>query len=180
MSIGPFSIYESDTPSEPKHSLLSFKRYFFIWLHQVLVVAHGIFSCSFWDLVPWPGIEHWPLSIGSTVLATGPPGNSLLCLSLHPVWPSLWLCLAWCADIPGPQWGRAHLGQWGFSYPTKQGKRLRCWPEIAPSRSKSNTSSSQGRQCREMGLLSVSWEQWTPCWTKEICSFWKGAVRSSR
>ena len=28
-----------------------------ICLHQVLVVAHRIFSCSIWDLVPRPGIE---------------------------------------------------------------------------------------------------------------------------
>ena len=35
-----------------------------IWLHQVLIAAHGIFSCrmwilscSMWALVPWPGIE---------------------------------------------------------------------------------------------------------------------------
>ena len=26
---------------------------FIYWLHSVLVVAHGIFSCSMWDLVPW-------------------------------------------------------------------------------------------------------------------------------
>ena len=39
--------------------------YLFIWLHQVLVVAHGIFftaACrilgySMWDLVPQPGIK---------------------------------------------------------------------------------------------------------------------------
>ena len=29
----------------------------FIWLCQILVVAHGIFSCGMWDLIPWPGIE---------------------------------------------------------------------------------------------------------------------------
>ena len=27
-------------------------KYLFIWLHQVLAVAHGIFTCSMWDLVP--------------------------------------------------------------------------------------------------------------------------------
>ena len=31
--------------------------YLFIWLYQVLIVTHGIFSCGRWDLVPWPGIE---------------------------------------------------------------------------------------------------------------------------
>ena len=41
-----------------------FFKYLFLWLHQVLVAAHGIFSrdmCtlsySMWDLVPWPEIE---------------------------------------------------------------------------------------------------------------------------
>ena len=36
----------------------------FIWLHQVLVVAHkifvatcGIFNCGMWDLVSWPRME---------------------------------------------------------------------------------------------------------------------------
>ena len=29
----------------------------FIWLHQVLVVARGIFSCGLWNLVPWLWIE---------------------------------------------------------------------------------------------------------------------------
>ena len=35
------------------------KNYFYltIWLLQVLVAAYRIFSCSVWDLVPWPGIE---------------------------------------------------------------------------------------------------------------------------
>ena len=45
---------------------LSFlNTYLFIWLHQVLAAAHGIFSCdmctlsySMWDSVPWPEIEH--------------------------------------------------------------------------------------------------------------------------
>ena len=32
----------------------------FIWLHQILVTACGIFSCGTWDLVPWPGIEYGP------------------------------------------------------------------------------------------------------------------------
>ena len=43
-----------------------FKKYLFIfwhqtWLHQVLVVAGRIFSCSMWDLVPRPGIKPSPL-----------------------------------------------------------------------------------------------------------------------
>ena len=45
--------------------------YLFIWLQQVLVAAHGIFSCgvwtlscSLWDLVPWPGIKPVPPALG--------------------------------------------------------------------------------------------------------------------
>ena len=42
------------------------KNYLFIWLQQVLVVARRIFSCSLWDLVPWPGIEPQAPCIGSS------------------------------------------------------------------------------------------------------------------
>ena len=31
--------------------------FIFIYLCQVLVVAHEIFSCGMWDLAPRPGIE---------------------------------------------------------------------------------------------------------------------------
>ena len=44
--------------------IIFFYIYLFIWPHQVLVVALGIFSCSMWDLVPWPGIKPSPC-IGS-------------------------------------------------------------------------------------------------------------------
>ena len=43
--------------------------YFFIWPHQVLVVAHKIFSCSMWDRVPWPGIEPWLPVLGAWSLS---------------------------------------------------------------------------------------------------------------
>jgi len=46
--------------------------YLFMWLHQVLVVACGIFTCSvqtlscgMWDLVPQPGIEPGPPPFGA-------------------------------------------------------------------------------------------------------------------
>ena len=52
--------------------------YLFIWQHQVLVAAHGVFSCGTWDLVPWPGIDpRGPLHWEHGVLTTGPPGQSL-------------------------------------------------------------------------------------------------------
>ena len=47
---------------------LSFKI-LFNWLRQV-------FSCSMWDLVPWPGIERGPLNEECGVLTTGLPGKS--------------------------------------------------------------------------------------------------------
>ena len=42
------------------------KKSLCIWLHQVLVVAHGIFdlSCSMWDLVPQLGIETEASALG--------------------------------------------------------------------------------------------------------------------
>ena len=49
----------------------------FIWLHWVLEVArrllvfigaHGIFSCSRWDPVPWPRIECGPSALGAQSL----------------------------------------------------------------------------------------------------------------
>ena len=54
--------------------------YLFIWLHQVLVAACGIFlatcgifNCGMWtlmqDLVPWPGIEPWPPALGAQSLS---------------------------------------------------------------------------------------------------------------
>ena len=39
-----------------EHILL---KYLFFWRHWVLT-ACGIFSCSIWDIVPWPGIEPRP------------------------------------------------------------------------------------------------------------------------
>ena len=48
-------------------SFFFFNIYLFIWLCQVLVVAHRIFSCVIWtlscvmwNLVPWPGTEPGP------------------------------------------------------------------------------------------------------------------------
>ena len=36
------------------------------------------FSCSIWDLVPWPRIEPKPPALGTRRLVTGPPGKSLV------------------------------------------------------------------------------------------------------
>ena len=49
-------------------SLKKKKNYLFIWLHWVLLVAHGIFSRGMWDLVPWPGIEPRPSALGERSL----------------------------------------------------------------------------------------------------------------
>ena len=57
--------------------------FFLIWLHWVLGKARGIFvvvcmifSCSMWDLVPWPGIEPWTPAFGAWSITTGPPEKS--------------------------------------------------------------------------------------------------------
>ena len=41
----------------------------FIWLHQVLVVAYGLFSFSMWDPVPRAGIESRPPALGAWSLS---------------------------------------------------------------------------------------------------------------
>ena len=47
-------------------SLSPFKKiYSCIWLHQVLVVVCGFFSCCMWDLAPCPGIEPGPPALGA-------------------------------------------------------------------------------------------------------------------
>ena len=36
----------------PSLCVWGFKKYLFIWLHQVFIVACRIFSCGMWGLVP--------------------------------------------------------------------------------------------------------------------------------
>ena len=48
-----------------------------MYLHQVLVVACRLFSCSMWDIFPRPGMEPRPLHWEHGVLATGPPRRFL-------------------------------------------------------------------------------------------------------
>ena len=43
--------------------------YVFIWLHQVFIAECGIFSCSMWDLVPWPGIKPRPPALGVQIFS---------------------------------------------------------------------------------------------------------------
>ena len=40
----------------------------FLGCARVLVAACRIFSGNMWDLVPWPGIEHWPPTLGAQSL----------------------------------------------------------------------------------------------------------------
>ena len=54
--------------SEWSHPLSFFIFYFlFTWLCQVLVVAHGIFSCGMWNLVPWLGIRPRAPALGTWI-----------------------------------------------------------------------------------------------------------------
>lgn len=56
------------------------KFFFNIYLFAVLDVSCSIqtLTCSMWDLVPWAGNEPGPLHWKGWLLATGPPGMSLL------------------------------------------------------------------------------------------------------
>ena len=54
----------------------SFFKKIFIYLAAPGLGANGLFNCSMWDLVPWPGINPGPLHWEHVVLATGPPGKS--------------------------------------------------------------------------------------------------------
>ena len=68
---------------------------FFIWLHWVLVVALRIFSCSMWDLAPWPGIEPGTPALGAWSLShwtTRAVPCFIQCCSVQKTWGS---GLAW-------------------------------------------------------------------------------------
>ena len=76
------------------------KKKLFIWLHWVLVAAHGIcgcdmqtFSCSTWGLVPWlnSGPPHWGHGV-LTLDHQGSPFRSLLIITLTVLFPSDLCC----------------------------------------------------------------------------------------
>ena len=79
--------------------------YLFIWLHQVLIVAHGIFSCGMWDLVPWPGIELRSPALGAQSLSHGTTrvvrglGSNRMVLGLRLVSPILGNRLVFSLDV---------------------------------------------------------------------------------
>ena len=54
----------------------SLQRELFSCGKQILSCSMWTLGCGMWDLVPWPGIEPWPLYWEHRVLTTGPPGNS--------------------------------------------------------------------------------------------------------
>ena len=65
----PLSQQADSPPSLPPlqlPTLFFFNMILFIWLCWVLVMAHRIFSCGMWDLVPWPGMESEPPCPGNT------------------------------------------------------------------------------------------------------------------
>ena len=67
--------WASDLSSSPDFDFFFF-FFAFIWLFQVLVAAHGIFSFSVWELVLRPGVKARPLHWECRVLVTAPPGKS--------------------------------------------------------------------------------------------------------
>ena len=70
--------------SENCHGLFWKNTYLSIWLCRVccargvldLCCGMRVFSCSMWDLVPWPGSNPGPVHGEHRVLAPGPPGKS--------------------------------------------------------------------------------------------------------
>ena len=48
------------------HTTHGIKKFFFIWLHCILVASHWVFNlhCGILDLLLWPGIEPWPPTLG--------------------------------------------------------------------------------------------------------------------
>ena len=67
----------------------------------IMVVAHGIFSCGMWDLVPWPGIEPRPPVLGVRRLSHRTTREvSLWALSRWP-WDTVWCVWIW-TGVPRP------------------------------------------------------------------------------
>ena len=65
-----YQIYRSSTFQDSWLQKLFFKNiYLCIWLCRVLVAACRIFSCSLWDLVPWPGIKPRAPAVGARSLS---------------------------------------------------------------------------------------------------------------
>ena len=66
-----FLCFQNYSPSVYVTSNLVF-FFFLVWLHQFLVLAFEVFSCSMqtlscglWDLVSWPGMEPWSTCLES-------------------------------------------------------------------------------------------------------------------
>ena len=67
-----FVYFQNYSPCLYVTSNLVFFFFFLVWLHQVLVLACEVFSCSIqtlscglWDLVSWPGLEPWATGLES-------------------------------------------------------------------------------------------------------------------
>ena len=89
-------------------SLPFYNIYLFIWLHQVLVAALGIFDLvAACVMFPEQELNPGPLPWKHGVLATGPPGKSP-----HIFTSSPWLLLRDCAVEDGEQVQRDQLGSY--------------------------------------------------------------------
>ena len=79
-----------------KSTLLFSQIYKYLTVLGVLA-AYVIFSCSMWDLVPWPGIEPWPPALGVQSLSHWTTGevpyiNSFFSFFLH-------MCVCVCVCV---------------------------------------------------------------------------------
>ena len=103
--------------------LVIFKKTFIYWINlfgcirselwhlgsSVSIVAHGIFSCSPWGLVPWPGIEPGPPTLGPRSLSHWTTREIPVCnfLLTRRENPSVLLRLGWLQyslAVPGGTW----------------------------------------------------------------------------
>ena len=67
-----------ERPLVPYHSFFFLIYiYLFGWAGSSLQYEKS-FSRGTWDVIPWPGVEPEPPALGTRVLATGPPGKTLI------------------------------------------------------------------------------------------------------
>ena len=128
-----FCLPRAYSPRPLGYSPLAFlSSFFYIWLRQVLLAAHGIFSCKL--LVAACGIWfsdqgsnlvslHWECGL----LATGPPGSPHIPFFLGPGHPPLFTSFSLFPFSPSPPVGP--IPQWNTEKPFLLWN-LRCWRGI--------------------------------------------------
>ena len=113
---GLAALLHSDGPLSPlvaPHFSISFwclacplpdNRLFYLFSYMEVLVPAGkifhlfreLFSCSIWDLVPWPGKEPWPLAFGAQTLSHWTTRNVPNGLNKLFSATFIWACLLFC------------------------------------------------------------------------------------